>query len=86
MPKLDIEIPEEFMQSLKIPRDEIPERLKRELSLRLYKKGLLGFGKARELAGMSKWEFHILLGKEKIPRSYDIEELEKDIKTIVELK
>jgi len=82
MPKLDIEIPEELSRSLKIPKKEIPERLKRELSLRLYEKRLLSFGKAREMAGMNKWEFHNLLGKEKIPRNYDVDELQKDLQTL----
>jgi len=59
--------------------------LKRELALRLYEKGLLSFGKARELAGMSKWEFSRLLGKEGIPRRYDLEEFEKDLRTLENL-
>ena len=85
MPKLTLEIPEELIQSLKIPHDEAPARLKRELALRLYEKGLLSFGKARELAGMSKWEFSRLLGKEGIPRRYDLEEFEKDLRTLEKL-
>ena len=36
------------------------------------------------MAGMNKWEFHNLLGKEKIPRNYDVDELKKDIKTLKE--
>ena len=54
--------------------------------MRLYEKGLLGFGKARELAGMTKWEFQQLLGEEGILRSYDVEELERDLKTLEELE
>jgi len=85
MPKLTLEIPEELIRSLKVPHDEAPARLKRELALRLYEKGLLSFGKARELAGMSKWEFSRLLGEEGIPRRYDLEEFEKDLKTLEKL-
>ncbi|SFM80371.1 UPF0175 family protein [Thermodesulforhabdus norvegica] len=85
MPKLNLEIPEELVQSLKLPRDEVPARLKQELALRLYEKGLLSFGKARELAGMTKWEFSRLLGKEGILRHYDLEEFEKDLRTLREL-
>jgi predicted HTH domain antitoxin len=48
----------------------------------LYQKGLLAFGKARELAGMTKWEFHLLLGEEEIIRRYDLEELKEDLKTL----
>jgi len=85
MPKLNLEIPEELVRSLKLPRDEVPSRLKRELALRLYQKGLLSFGKARELAGLTKWEFSRLLGKDGIPRHYDLEEFEKDLRTLREL-
>ena len=41
MPQLNLEIPEELIQSLKLPRDEVPARLKRELALRLYEKACL---------------------------------------------
>ena len=85
MSKLELEIPEELVQSLKLPRDEVPARLKRELALRLYEKGLLSFGKARELAGMTKWEFSYLLREEKIPRHYDLEEFNKDLNTLEKL-
>jgi len=85
MPKIELEIPEELVQSIKLPRDEVLERLKKELALRLYEKGLLSFGKAREFAGLTKWEFSKLLGEEKIPRHYDVEEFEKDLKTLEEL-
>ena len=85
MPKLNMEIPEDLLQSIKLPRDEIPKRLGRELAVRLYAKGLLGFRKARELAGMTKWEFHLLLGEEGIPRHYDLEELQRDTETLEEL-
>jgi predicted HTH domain antitoxin len=56
--------------------------LRRELAVRLYQKGLLSLGKARELAGMSKWEFHWFLGEEGIVRRYDVEELEEDLRIL----
>ena len=65
--------------------EEMPARLKRELALRLYEKGLLSFGKARELAGMTKWEFSKLLGEEDILCHYDLEELSKDLEVLEEL-
>ena len=85
MSKLELEIPEELVQSLKLPRDEVPVKLKRESALRLYEKGLLSFGKARELAGMTKWEFSYLLEEEEIPRHYDLEEFNKDLNTLEKL-
>lgn len=85
MAHVSIEIPDDLVQVIKLPAAEVPTRLRRELALRLYEKGLLSFGKARELAGMSRWAFHELLGEEGIPRRYDVEELEEDLKTIEEL-
>jgi predicted HTH domain antitoxin len=79
MEKIVIEIPENIIRSVKIPPNEINERVKQELAIRLYEQGILTFGKARELAGMLKWDFHILLGKKEIIRRYDMEELERDI-------
>ena len=79
MEKVVIEIPENIIRSVKIPPGEINERVKQELAIRLYEQGILTFGKARELSGMLKWDFHILLGKKGIIRKYDMEELERDI-------
>ena len=85
MMRLCIEIPEDLLQAIRLPAEEAPVRLKRELAIRLYAKGLLSFGKARQLAGMSRWDFHDLLGEEGIPRRYDVEELEEDLQTLEEL-
>jgi predicted HTH domain antitoxin len=77
-----LEIPGELAEALRVPPEEQVARLRQELAVRLYQKGLLSFGKARELAGMTKWEFHFLLGEEGILRRYDVEELEEDLKTL----
>ena len=86
MSKLILEIPDEITKSLRIPPNECLTRLRRELAIRLYQKGILSFGKARELAQMSKWEFHSLLGQENIERNYDLEELQTDLETLEKLK
>lgn len=85
MAQLSIEISEDLLQAIKIPTAEALPRLRRELALRLYEKGMLNFGKARELAELSRWAFHDLLGEQGIPRRYDVEELEEDLKTLKEL-
>lgn len=51
-----------------------------ELAVALYARGILSFGKARELAQLSKYEFGLLLGKREIPRHYESEDLEDDIR------
>jgi len=85
MAQLSIEISDELLQAIKLPAVEASTRLRRELAFRLYEKGLLSFGKARELAGMTRWAFHDSLGEEGITRRYDVEELEEDIKTLEDL-
>jgi predicted HTH domain antitoxin len=85
MAQLCIEVPDDLLQAMKLPVTEARDRLRMELAIRLYEKGLLSFGKARELAGVSRWAFHDLLGEEGILRRYDVEELEEDLKTLKEL-
>ena len=85
MSKLVLEIPEDLAEALQLPPEERLSRLRQELAVRLYQKGLLSFGKARELAKMSKWNFHELLGVEGVVRSYDLDELEADLATLESL-
>jgi predicted HTH domain antitoxin len=79
---MTLELPATLAEALRVPPEEQPTRLRRELAVRLYQKGLLSLGKARELAGMSKWEFHWFLGEEGIVRRYDVEELEEDLRIL----
>lgn len=82
MSKLILEISEQVTEGLGIPPDERLNRVRIELAIRLYQKSILSFGKARELAQLSKWEFHEILGQENIERHYDLEELESDLETL----
>ncbi|WP_099209754.1 UPF0175 family protein [Thermococcus henrietii] len=79
--KIVVELP----GMVKIPDDEVEERVRIELALRLYEKGILSFGQARRLAGLSKWEFIELLSKEGLGIPYDEEELENDLRVLEEL-
>lgn len=80
--RLSIEVTEDLVQAIKLPAEEVPARLKRELAIRLYAKGLLSFGKARQLAGITRWDFHDVLGEEGVLHRYDIKELEEDLQTL----
>lgn len=80
-----IEIADDLAFALRVPPEERLPRLQRELALRLYQKGLLSFGKARELAGMEKWEFTECLAAEGIFRNYDVAEFEQDLQTLEQL-
>lgn len=64
---------------MKLPEKDKERLLKIELSIAPYQRGILSMGKARKLAGMSKWEFIEELAKRKIERHYTIKELEEDI-------
>ena len=79
--KIVVELP----GMVKIPDEEIEERIRIELALRLYEKGILSFGQARRLAGLSKWELIELLAREGSCIPYDEEELESDLKVLEEL-
>lgn len=80
-----LELNDEIRDALRIPPEEQEGRLRRELALRLYEKGLLPLGKAREVAGMEKWEFLLLVAQEGIPRHYDKDELDRDLATLERL-
>lgn len=80
-----IEIAEDLAFALRVPPEERLPRLHRELALRLYQKGLLPFGKARELAGLEKWEFTEWLAAEGVWRSYDEDDFQQDMRTLEQL-
>lgn len=83
--KLIMELPDDVLTILNIPKDKLSSELRIQLALFLYEKGKLSFGKARELAGLSVWEFMEKLNENKIPLNYDIEDLKEDLETIKEL-
>lgn len=77
--KVQLEIPEGVVRALELPPDEVQEELRKELALALYERGVLSSGKARELAGMTRWQFHELLRKRRIARHYTKEDLTEDL-------
>lgn len=77
---LQLHVPDSVLQSIRLPEERIAQELLKELAIALYARGALSFGKARELAGMGKYEFGHELGERGIPRHYGPEELEDDLK------
>jgi predicted HTH domain antitoxin len=67
------------MQSLHLPEGEVEERLRCELALSLYSQGILSFGKATELSGISRWHFAEFVGSRGVARHYSSEELAEDL-------
>ena len=76
---IQLEIPDHIAQAIRLPLAEQEEQLLTELALALYARGILSFGKARELTGHTKYEFGLLLGQRKIPRHYDATDLQDDL-------
>lgn len=79
MEALKLEISEEILRALKIPPRDVEEELRKELALALYERGVLSLGKARQLAGMTRWQFEELLGQRKVSRHYTEEDLAEDL-------
>jgi len=76
---MELKIPKQIENSLRIPESEVKGELIKELALSLYQRGALSLGKARELAGMSKWSFQEELRTRRVIRHYREEDLKDDI-------
>jgi predicted HTH domain antitoxin len=76
---ITLQIPDAVARSLRLPEGETEERLRCELALALYAQSILSFGKAAELAAVSRYQFADLLTHRGIPRHYGQEELAEDL-------
>ena len=73
-----LEIPQDILDSARLTVTE----LKLELALSLYAQGRLSIAKARELAGLSLWEFRQVLAARRIAPHYDVLDLNEDVATL----
>ena len=76
---LSLSIPDSVVQAIRLPEKRLREEMLLELAVALYAQDALSFGKARELAGLGKYEFGRILGQREIARHYGEEELEDDL-------
>ena len=76
---LHLEIPESIARSLRLPSPEVLPRLRTELAVALYARGILSFGKASEFAEMSRLSFAELVAQRGVARHYTEEDLRQDI-------
>jgi predicted HTH domain antitoxin len=76
---LKLDIPDDVLSALRLPPAEAEGEMRKELALGWYTRGVLGFGKARALAGLSVWEFDELLGARGVIRPYGKTDLEMDL-------
>lgn len=76
-----LEVPQDVLDSARLTIND----LKVEIAVSLYAQRRLSLGKARELAGMSLWEFRQLISFRGITAHYDVDDLKDDLKTLHEL-
>ena len=76
-----LEISQDILDSARLTIND----LKLEIAISLYAQGRLSVGKARELAGMSLWEFRQLLASRRISPHYNVDDFEEDLTTLREL-
>lgn len=77
---IQIDIPESITSAIRLPAPELEACLRTELAIALYAQELLSFGKACELAGMSRFVFGELVAGRNTPRHYSPEDLAEDFK------
>jgi predicted HTH domain antitoxin len=78
---ISIEIPREIAHIARMT----PQELRQELAIHLYQQGVLSFGKAREMADVTAWNFQQLLGARGILAHYDVQDYEQDLTVLREL-
>ncbi|MBI4024304.1 MAG: UPF0175 family protein [Verrucomicrobia bacterium] len=74
-----LQIPSDIAQSVRVPPQELEQRLRLELALALYNQNLLSSGKACALAGLTRLEWEELLDKRKMTRHYSETDLVEDM-------
>ncbi len=77
---LVITIPDEIVETIKLPKKRAEKELLKELAFLLYERELPSIGIARRLSGLTKWDFIEGLAQRGIQRHYDKKELEEDLK------
>ena len=75
---ITLQIPDPLPRSLRISETATEGRVRQELAAALYGSGLLSFGKASELAGISRFAFSEVVTQRQIPRHYGEDELSED--------
>jgi predicted HTH domain antitoxin len=83
--KFEMSLPEKVLKALGLRESEAESGFKKEMAVYFFQRNLLSFGQARQLSGLSIWNFLELLRERKVPIHYDLREYEEDLKTIQEL-
>ena len=73
-----IDLPAAVLDAIAAPPEDREPIVRQELAVSLSREEYLSFGKARELAGLSKAAFQWLLGEREVERHYTAEDLALD--------
>jgi len=76
---VSIEIPDDIMETVKLPPGSAKQELTKEIAFSLYQRGLISMGNARKLSKLDKWAFIEGLAERGIERHFSEEELREDI-------
>ncbi len=76
---ISLHISDSIVEAIRLPEARIEQELRVELAVALYVQDALSFGKARELAGLTKQQFGQLLGERGALRHYGTADLEDDL-------
>jgi len=77
--EIKLDIPYDLVLGMKITEDQVLSKIKEEIAVSFYRHKYLSFGKARELAELSKQNFSKLLKECGAQRHYEKEDLREDI-------
>jgi predicted HTH domain antitoxin len=66
---ITIDFPSDILLALNETEEELKERIKTSLAMRLYRLQKLTIGKAAQLSGLSRFEFETMLSENEIPIS-----------------
>jgi predicted HTH domain antitoxin len=76
---LRLEIPEEAITALGLPREAAERELRKELAVALYARGALSLGKSVEMAGVARQEIEAILAQRRIERPNSAAEIQREI-------
>lgn len=80
MSTIQLDVPDEVLISLKETSQTLARELRIAAAMKLYELGKLSSGRAAQLAGMSRVEFLVALGRYQVsPFSLTAEQLERDV-------
>lgn len=81
MSSIQLDIPDEVLISLKENPESMAREVRRAAAMKLYEMGKLSSGRAAQLAGMSRVQFLLVLGRYQVsPFALTREQLERDVR------